>query len=714
VNHWIERVSQFDGWHPRGSWEALALLQESIVNGQSGDLYYYSIKGAPKGEGILSKLEKELYAFRLHYTDLSQHGNDVIHVWIGENFVVNISIGKAWSLTVASTNQSLVDHIKTIVEIIPEEKPKVGRIFVTTQSKYGGGLTLEILGAGGVPLQPENYSSSVHGLYQHVIEDLKKKDPCGRVIIINGAPGTGKCLGKGVPVLLANGTVIPVEKIKTGDQLIGPNGEIRNVLSTNKGYGPLYKINPVKGEPWVCNNIHMMTLVKTGTNEVIDIPLNEWLSLTINQRTRYKLFSRSVDKFKRDYKKLEIDPYFLGVWFGDGTKTLRSPSKRTGEIKLLKVGITTKDRKIRDLCEKTSKDWALHVTVNQSRDKCPTYILATKRGGKNNLLDALSNLVGPKVDIPEGYLYGDYDTRLKFLAGYLDADGEMTDNCFSITQKREDWARAIWWIARSLGLCSVINTTEKYNQYGVGGIYYRVSISGEIKKIPVRLSRRKPHSRRQKKIATRTGFSAEYIGDGDYYGFSLDGDGRFLLGDFTVTHNTFLVRGLIQECYTHANFVIIPSHMIPHLSDPQMISMLVDQSTENDDFVKGPIVLVVEDADSIITTRMSDNMEAVSSLLNFGSGILGSLLDVRILATTNAMKPEIDPAIMRPGRLCRQISVPKLSEDHVNSLLAKAGLAATVKSSVTLAEYYQIIGGNSVEDNDWNPCDVDSNLGFSR
>ena len=28
------------------------------------------------------------------------------------------------------------------------------------------------------------------------------------------------------------------------------------------------------------------------------------------------------------------------------------------------------------------------------------------------------------------------------------------------------------------------------------------------------------------------------IDDGEYYGFTLDGNGRFLLGDFTITHNT--------------------------------------------------------------------------------------------------------------------------------------------------------------------------------
>lgn len=38
------------------------------------------------------------------------------------------------------------------------------------------------------------------------------------------------------------------------------------------------------------------------------------------------------------------------------------------------------------------------------------------------------------------------------------------------------------------------------------------------------------------------------IGDGKYHGFQIDGNGRFLLGDRTVTHNTTLIENL---CYYH-------------------------------------------------------------------------------------------------------------------------------------------------------------------
>ena len=48
-------------------------------------------------------------------------------------------------------------------------------------------------------------------------------------------------------------------------------------------------------------------------------------------------------------------------------------------------------------------------------------------------------------------------------------------------------------------------------------------------------------------ITERTGFDVRPVGDDHYYGFTLTGDGRYLLGDFTVTHNTECAAYLIQE-----------------------------------------------------------------------------------------------------------------------------------------------------------------------
>ena len=52
--------------------------------------------------------------------------------------------------------------------------------------------------------------------------------------------------------------------------------------------------------------------------------------------------------------------------------------------------------------------------------------------------------------------------------------------------------------------------------------------------------------RRTKEKYAFSEFSIEYIGVGDFYGFELDGNGRFLLADGTVTHNT---SGIETICY---------------------------------------------------------------------------------------------------------------------------------------------------------------------
>jgi len=50
--------------------------------------------------------------------------------------------------------------------------------------------------------------------------------------------------------------------------------------------------------------------------------------------------------------------------------------------------------------------------------------------------------------------------------------------------------------------------------------------------------------RTHKKNVLVTGIKLESIGPGEYFGFEIDGNHRFLLGDFTVTHNTVCALAL--------------------------------------------------------------------------------------------------------------------------------------------------------------------------
>jgi hypothetical protein len=128
-----------------------------------------------------------------------------------------------------------------------------------------------------------------------------------------------------------------------------------------------------------------------------------------------------------------------------------------------------------------------------------------------------------------------------------------------------------------------------------------------------------------------------------------------LLNGEPGTGKTFLVRSIFKDC-PGATFVLIQSSMISSLAGPELVSALVNLKNDS----SGPIVLVVEDADSCLATRGTDNINAISSMLNFGDGILGFMLDIRVVATTNVNIEEIDSALVRPGRLCRRIDIGQL------------------------------------------------------
>jgi len=367
------------------------------------------------------------------------------------------------------------------------------------------------------------------------------------VVLLASPPGIGKCLGRGTPVLMFDGRVLPVEQVLPGDRLMGPEGKPRVVLTTNEDVGELYRIDPIKGEPWICNDVHVLTLVNSYTDEVIDVALDEWIAKAPHSDLRHygKLFSVGVDAFGREDVLLPIDPYFLGLWFGDGTKQVQD-----GQLR--KVYVTKPDPEVRAACEDIARSWELQVTVFTNISSCPTYAITNGSRGYgtiNCLLSTMRDLLGTELRMPFSYTRAPRAQRLQFLAGLLDSDGDLASNCFCITQKREDWAREIWWMARSLGLCATIVPKRGRYKRADGSVfegdYWRVTISGDTDLIPTRIPRKQARPRQQKKVATRTGFTTEAIGQGTYYGFTLDGDGRFLLGDFTVTHNSSLTLQML-------------------------------------------------------------------------------------------------------------------------------------------------------------------------
>lgn len=432
---------------------------------------------------------------------------------------------------------------------------------------------------------------------QKLMRDLLDSDH--GMMIICGPTGSGKCLGKGTPVMKFSGEIVPVEEIKKGDVLMGPDSNPKRVLGTTVGYGPLYEIAPVKGEPWVCNDAHILTLKSTGAGmtktsclpgrrarnegiyqafgihtknkgleslnrkypEIVDVPIKDFLARTSSKKKvdqHWKLFRTGVS-FPTPEKIGSIETelfYYMGLWIGDKTS-------QTNEVTNIKPEITdwverfakkTESRFLWDNDKRFPHILRIGAKPVPSREAVTwdkTYpFLYTKKKTKETGVCLWSMLAGCKVSeeknrstlrgtkggktVPLWAKTATEAQRLALLAGLLDSDERLSLGYFDFTNKEKEVTAGVVFLARSLGLWANDPKEKKLK----GESYWQTGISGETAKIPIIVARKQAKKQLQKKDALKTGWEAKSIGRGEYFGFELDGDGRFLLGDFTVTHNT--------------------------------------------------------------------------------------------------------------------------------------------------------------------------------
>jgi hypothetical protein len=383
----------------------------------------------------------------------------------------------------------------------------------------------------------------------------------GETTIVMGPVNQGKCHGIDTPIMMADGTIKMVQNVVSGDLLMAPDGTPRKVLSTTKGWGPLYRIIPKSGgDSFVCNDAHILSLKLTkngyghGKGDIINIPVTDYISKSDEFKYYTRLWRASLDFSE---KELEIDPYILGLWLGDGS---------TGEAVL-----TTMDPILRDIwC-----DWVIQNNDNiavydKDNNKAATYAATWNRENldpvdrkskinSNNLLKKLG-LINNK-HIPHKYLISSREQRLKLLAGIIDTDGyaNIKDSDYQVITKLPSLAEDYAFLARSLGFKVTISPTIKQiKSINFTGTYYSVLIRGKLSEIPVQLNYKKMQD--SDKDSSISGFRVEPLGDGDYYGFTLDGDHLYLLKDFTVTHNTSFFVSVIAANIIRQKKVLFMTH----------------------------------------------------------------------------------------------------------------------------------------------------------
>jgi DNA mismatch repair ATPase MutS len=467
-------------------------------------------------------------------------------------------------------------------------------------------------------------------------------------VLLYGANSLGKCLSPDTPVMLFSGKNIQAKDVKVGYLLMGDDKTPRTVVNTVSGHDEMFRIKPTKGDSFVCTGDHILVLKssayqtiswsgnkdpryrvkyyhegkrrsksfsvkKYGTKEnaynhgkeflestnniskgkIIEITVKDYIKKTQTWKREKYLYYASVE-FPE--KEVDIDPYILGYWLGDGTSS--------------KPEITTADMEVLEYFKKVLGDH--HLFTHHPKYN---YYIKGKNGGRNPFLGALRkyNLLNNK-HIPDDYKYNSSKVRKALLAGLIDSDGSNnTDTGYDIIQKNKTLFDDIVYLSKSLGYSAYpsecTKTCTNAPNGPVTGTYHRTYIGGDdFSDLPLLLDRKfilKNIKSKKEKHGIRF-FTVESIGKGEYYGFETDGNHRFLLGDFTVTHNSSCTKAIGLNVIMAQAGMFVPSKMTYY-----PYNKIITRLSGNDNLIKGQSSYIVEVAELRTVLRNSDDRTLV-------------------------------------------------------------------------------------------------------
>lgn len=347
------------------------------------------------------------------------------------------------------------------------------------------------------------------------------------------------CFARGTRVLMHDGTTKAIEDVRVGDTVMGPDSKPRNVLKLIRGRGPMFRVTPTKGDPWVCSGGHLLSLRCKAKNRrpLATIAARDFAGMSKRAQRDLTLYRSGAIAFQG---AAVVEPWLLGYWLGDGVSRLDG------------LRISSADPEVADEARSIAERHGLSITeLRAGPGRCRFYHFSSgpSSGGwhRNPLLNAFKALgLHRNKHIPQSYKTASVAERQELLAGLLDSDGHVqrgnAAGTAEFSNKERRLAVDVAFVARSLGLAAYVHSERKRTPYGPRvETYYRVSISGDLTAIPTRIARKRAPIRRNRKDVLNVGLQLDALEEGRFYGFECDGDHLFLLEDFTVVHNCYAI-----------------------------------------------------------------------------------------------------------------------------------------------------------------------------
>ncbi len=476
----------------------------------------------------------------------------------------------------------------------------------------------------------------------------RHKIPLKRGVLLAGDYGVGKCLAKNTPVLMFDGAIKMVQDVKPDELLMGPDSTARRVLSIARGRDKMYRVTPRKGDSYVVNAAHILSLKVTSewcagkygpTGSIVNMNVQDYAALPDFVRQGLAGWRAGVNFAAQEVK---IDPYFVGLWLGDGDS--RNPAITTADAEIeqyIREVAASYNLMIREHTPSGENNLSMtyHLTAGNSQKGYP-------EGVSRNPVRAILqeyNLLQNK-HIPDVFKANSREVRLRLLAGLVDSDGHNSNNCLEIATKFDALADDILFLCRSLGFAAYKSRKAVKLPSGESRSYWRLSISGELSEIPTKLAHKQFTPRQQPKNVLVSRLAVEELPEDDYYGFAIDGDHLFMLGDFTVTHNTLTAYVTAKKAVAHGwTFIYLAS-----VQDLALAFQFAKQYA--------PAVIFAEDVDRVV--GQDERTEAIDAVLNAFDGVDTKGLEVITVLTTNHLET-LTQAILRPGRCDTLVQVTR-------------------------------------------------------
>lgn len=315
---------------------------------------------------------------------------------------------------------------------------------------------------------------------------------------------SGKCLARGTKVLMYDGSLKNVEDIKIGDKVMTPDSSYATVTNLGNGYEEMYEVQPYQGK-----YESTYTVNKSHILALYDTKTGQYLNMEVSKylklsESRKKQLCGYRARIEFKYQETDEDPYEYG------------------------------------------------------------YRIASTEG----LYDPMD------LRLDNQYLINDEIARQDLLAGILDACGHFNlndkrrRNSVAICNVNPIIAEDYLFLLKSLGFRAFLRPIKIKNVHAKDGykINYRIHASGDFSCIPTKTKQNPSGNCRRGDLIYHIKLKEK--GRGEYFGFTIDSKDRlFVLGDFTVTHNTETVA-----CVTCGLQVILPTlaNMPMFANDPRL------------------------------------------------------------------------------------------------------------------------------------------------